>query len=259
MRDFFVCREEKDRCEDVRKSQDQTTGRWWRSPGLIDLPSTWATFSRDQAKGAMAYLVATKDSAAAEKWMNYVEFNHDRLCAVSPEGSDSCSTRAGFWNQTHNIWKYLGLPLRKKMTGIKYLIERFYDPIEASVQKADYPMHLTAANVYIDQEIEKRGTKIPNTGTHEKIADILTRREPQNPFFHYLANGSDEEGAELVLKYCPQTKPVNPGTPPDWIWQRGFNWKEKGETVRRLDGAVWMGMHFCSQLVRRARVIASLL
>jgi hypothetical protein len=47
--------------------------KWFRAPGLVDKRSSESgpSFSRDQSKGVMAHLIATKDTEAAKKWMRF--------------------------------------------------------------------------------------------------------------------------------------------------------------------------------------------
>ncbi len=200
-------------CDQVKAAQDPT-GRWWRSPGLVGHEegvngSGWATFSRDMARGAWAYLVATKDKEAAIKWFNYIESNNYKLCPKSKEGWDACTTRVGFWNMAREIAEYLDIPKTKKMKGVKFLIPAIYDPIEARVQPIGYQSILTAEGIFIFDEMEKRGSKVRNRGARDKMAQILFQRDPENPFYRFLALGPDQKGAELLLKYCPKELPKN--------------------------------------------------
>jgi len=228
---------EEKRCEDVRRSQDPVTGEWYRSPGLVGIydGKGWATFSRDMAKGAWAYAVAKKDSEAARKWLEFIASNDWKLCRKSEEGWDACATRATFWTTAKVISDYLGLKKNKKMKKYKFLIEKIYGPVEASVQPQDYPMMLTANMLLIRKEIEKRtGKKDPSHRFLNQASRILHRRAPDNPIFRYLAKGADEEGARLIERWCKATPPENTPYPPgrDWIWQRSIKDTLDGTNVQ---------------------------
>lgn len=219
---------EKDRCEDVRKAQD-ASGRWWRAPGLVGIETGGPSFSRDQSKGAIAYLLATHDVDAAGRWSQFISANGNRFCPKGTNDDGPCDPREAFWIESQGVYQYLGLPPIKKVGRLNRWFISVYNPFEASMQPHDYPMHLTAASLYIGQELEKRGGDIDHQG-NTKNAHIIANREPHNPFFHYLANGIDEEGANLILDVCPLKAPHPEGTSPDWIWQRGYGLKVDGDS-----------------------------
>lgn len=224
---------EKERCEDVRRAQ-APSGEWFRSPGLVDADyhNGTATFSRDQSRGVLSYLIVTKDTAAATRWMDFVEKNDWKLCQKSEKGWDRCATRAMFWTTTALVWDYLGLKRVKKMKDFNFAMQAVYQPIEASVQPNDYPMHLTAASIYIRQEMAKRSGKAIQQPKHvDRILNILTRRAPENPFFHYLKHGADETAADTVLKYCPEKEPKL-SIRRDWAWQRSIDHRHDGMKER---------------------------
>jgi hypothetical protein len=203
-------------CEKVRLAQD-STGRFWRSPGLVGIEegldhSGWASFSRDMAHGVWAYLIATQDRATAIRWIHYIESHDHRLCPRSKRGSDACVTRATFWTFAGEVFDWLGIPRTPRMKQYKYAVEALYAPIEARFQPMDYQMLLTAETVFAAAEMAKRGATLHNRKTHEKVAQIIHHRQPENPFYRYLVYGADETTARLVLKYCPRTKPVVPIT-----------------------------------------------
>lgn len=215
---------EEQRCEDVRKAQGKS-GEWFRAPGRVDIPREdgGPDFSRDQSMGVQAYLIATKDTAAANLWMDFIERNNWRLCQRSEEGWNACYTPITWWFTVGKVWDYLGLKRNKKMKHSNYIVQNIYQPIEARVQPNDYPLHLTALAVYLRQELAKRtGKADAHPKEMAKLIKIINQRSPQNPFFNYLKNGPTEAAADTVFKYCPKEAPakIDGRFYGDWIWQR---------------------------------------
>ena len=214
------------RCDDVRRSQGPD-GRWWRSPQLVGNDNEENTFSRDQALGALSYLVATRDTAAALKWQNYIESNGMRMCNIKNATDNRCQITMGISQVFGATWEYLGLPLPRWMNrGI--WIAKYYNQIEALIQPADFPMHLNALSAYIRLEIERRGgPKVDSVD--QKVLKILVKREPENPFFLLLRNGPTNEVAKIILDKCPDIRPNTNYM--DWAWQRSQKTKDGQEPV----------------------------
>lgn len=206
---------EKDRCEDVRRAQGPD-GRWWRAPGFVGQEDQIDSFSRDQARGALAYLVATKDVEAAKRWQAYIDRNDTRMCGKA--SNNRCKITNGISWLFAATWDYLGIP-RAKWMGKGRWIANFYEQIEALTQPKDYPMHLNASYAWIRREIERRGGPKVNK-EDQKVLKILLKRQPNNPYFKLLREGPTDEVAKLILQKCPDKKPVVEGRL-DWAWQRG--------------------------------------
>lgn len=212
---------EKDRCEDVRKAQGPD-GRWWRSPGLVGDDTQQDTFSRDQARGALAYLVATKDVEAAKRWQAYLESNNLKMCNVANTTNNRCTITPGSSRLFRAVWLYLGLKPAKWMKKTQWWAP-IYDPIEAMLQPDNFPMHLSALYSWIRIEIERRGGPATDK-VDKKVIKIITRREPGNPYFKMLRDGPTQEVADLILQKCPDVKPAAEHT--DWAWQRSQKLKK---------------------------------
>lgn len=205
---------ETERCNDVKDAQGPD-GRWWRSPQLVGDDTKVNTFSRDQAKGALAYLVATKDVGAALRWQAYLDSHKRRMC---PKMTDNrCKITMGTSQLFGAVWSYLGLKPAKWMNRGKWITD-IYNPIEATIQKRDFPMHLTALGVWIRREIERRGGPRADTKLDRKVIKILAKREPENPFFLLLRDGPTEQVARIILEKCPDQRPQVERL--DWAWQR---------------------------------------
>jgi hypothetical protein len=201
-----------ERCEDVRRAQGPD-GRWWRSPLHVG-NNLENSFSRDQSKGALAYLVATKDVQAALRWQAYLEANNLRMCPTSTD--NRCKITLGASRLFGSVWSYLGLEPAKWMNRGKW-ITNIYNPIEARFQPRGYPMHLGAVSAWIRREIARRGGhKVEKVDG--RVVRVLACREDENPFFLLLQNGPTVEVANLILNRCPDEKPEFDRL--DWAWQR---------------------------------------
>ncbi len=204
---------ETERCNGVKHAQGPD-GRWWRSPELVGNDNEVNTFSRDQAKGALAYLVATKDVAAALSWQGYLEAHDKKMCPTTTD--NRCTITSGTGQLFGAVWEYLGLkPARWMKKSLWY--SNVYDQFEAKFQPTGFPMHLNALNAWIRLEIERRGGPKADS-VDQKVLKILVQREPTNPYFLLLRNGPTEEVANLILEKCPDQKPKDELL--DWSWQR---------------------------------------
>ncbi len=222
-------------CTGVKNSQS-TTGEWFRAPGMVDQDrdNGKPNFSRDQSRGVLAYLIKTKDTEAATRWMDFIKGNDWKLCKKSRVKGNGCSPLFNWWPLTGKAWDYLELPKNKKMRGHNFFIDSLYKPLEAKYQRNDYPLHLTGVYVYLWRETQKSSMKKdPNEKDLEKLTNIIYERAPQNPFFNYIKFGPTEQAVDTVLKYCPQTAPplVNGKKRGEWIWQRAIDHKHPDTDV----------------------------
>ncbi|NBO38908.1 hypothetical protein EBU99_10035, partial [bacterium] len=101
-------------CEAVRRSQG-SDGRMWRAEFRLARDAV-NSFSRDMAVGVLAYLVATRDTDLAKRWMVWIEQNDYRLCRESTD--NRCDFTPGFWTLFRDVWEFLGLPLNEKMQSV---------------------------------------------------------------------------------------------------------------------------------------------
>lgn len=201
-----------ERCDEVRRSQG-SDGRWWRSPYHVDNHDI-NSFSRDQAKGALAYLVATKDVDAALRWQEYLESNDLRMCDKA--SNNRCWISLGTSQLFGAVWDYLGLAPASWMNKAEWLTS-IYNPWEARFQPKGFPMHLSALGAWIRTEIQRRGgERAPKVD--RRTVRVLNRRQPTNPFFKLLREGPTKEVAEIILEKCPDERPDYDRL--DWAWQR---------------------------------------
>ena len=205
---------EAERCIDVKRAQGPD-GRWWRSPSVVSDDTVKNTFSRDQSKGALAYLVATKDVEAAKRWEAYLNSNKLKMCKDTTD--NRCHITSGTGRLFGAVWTYLGLKKASWMEKGEGSAE-YVDQVMARFQPDNFPMHLNATNIWIRREIERRGG--PKAEEHDqKTLKILVKREPKNPYFLMLRKGPTVEVAKLILEKCPDIRPE--AVRLDWAWQRG--------------------------------------
>ncbi|HYX37867.1 MAG TPA: hypothetical protein VE954_32590 [Oligoflexus sp.] len=204
-------------CRAVKAAQD-TTGKFWRSPRRVGVEAS-NSFSRDMALGVLAYLVATKDTDAAQSWLQWIDQNSvcqiklGTVCQLKTwrycrEDSDArCLITPGMWSMMRRVWEYLGLPLHKEMrtTGENTLVA------EAGQAPLGYALHLKAVIFFLYQKIGK------NLPFEWDLIHTIAERQPDNLFFQYLQEGSSERLQQSLLALCPREAP---GETRQWTWER---------------------------------------
>jgi hypothetical protein len=85
--------------------------------------------------------------------------------------------------------------------------------------EANFPLHLAAVQIFLFQKSSAEDPVI----LHEAARHLAEDREPENPFFQYLA-GNKSRALELTLKECPTrgkpSLPPTPSNPQQWSWER---------------------------------------
>lgn len=180
-------------CEYVKQSQDPY-GRWWRSPLRAQKgEETPNSFSRDMAFGVMAYLLQTKDSRAAQKWVQWIlGSGKGKLCATPTD--NRCTFTPGFWNLMGLVWTYHNWPLLDAMTND--LPDEAFLPIQAQLAPPGFELHLIAVNLYLRKKMGIRNDLTLFT------AKLLWQRESENPFFGFLAEEKKELLVALARMHC---------------------------------------------------------
>lgn len=213
---------EKSGCEMVRDSQDET-GRWWRSPHHIG--QNGDDFSADMFLGTVAYLNQTHDVPRFTKWLSFIEsLQHFyppqngprlRLFQSCPTGANGvCNLMGSEWNWLEKMSAWAP-PLANPLPNYGY------DPswlvVEALSNERGFRLHLVGVSVLMQK---MHGDKAnPNV---ELAAKILAAREPQNPFFVFLALGHDKRVLDLLNQQCPKAKPSEQN---QWSWERKIDEK----------------------------------
>jgi len=203
-------------CQGVKDAQS-ADGRWWRSPRRtnenLGHPNA---FSRDMSLGVLAYLVQTKDEAAAKKWMSWIDRN--RPCVVKLFGSCRvrgfhrlckndedfrCSITPELWAVIAEVWEHNNWSTTPTMR-----LYRNTPDVPISENLKGYELHLKGVKAFIRQ---KMGKKIC------KVADELVDQESWNPFFRYLKEGPSEAVKEAMVEVCPLSQPAERR---QWSWER---------------------------------------
>jgi hypothetical protein len=232
-------------CKAAREALD-SNGQWWRSPRQVGgLHRTKNSFSRDMSLGALLYLVKTSDQDAALKWIEWIQNNRSpleirpglrigkvsRLC--HDEEDFTCLMSPAVWQNMGRAWKAIGLPPTSRMSepykefgdlGMRLndlsgkLGYEWTDLaiLELKSTKPGYAMHLKGVLVYLVQKInEKAGLDLYNW---RPLALELTRRQPKNLFFRFLAEGPSDALASELLSSCPNPNTIAPKR--QWAWER---------------------------------------
>ena len=204
-------------CAAVKAAQD-SAGKFWRSPRRVGRDSS-NSFSRDMALGVLSYLLATRDTAAAQSWIRWVDQNSVcqlnvggvcqlrtyRTCRDDSDGR--CLITPGLWSVMRRVWEYLELPLHKEMktTGEQSLI------IEAEQAPLGYALHLKAAIYFLYQKMGR------NFAFEWDLINTISERQPDNLFFQYLHEGSSVRLQETLKNLCPREAPE---FKKQWTWER---------------------------------------
>jgi hypothetical protein len=236
-------------CDTVRLAQG-SDGRWWRSPRRVDGNlGELASFSKDQSLGVMLYLVATRDTQAAQAWMEWMKKHRPCItkkpdwmgggCLIRSEiyrycdddedeqghSTFSCSLTPDSWGLLDRVWGYLGLEKTGHMRQFagKDLTE--YTLIEARAAAPGYRLHLKAISALLR---EYAGGEYSRTRNAELIG-ILAEREPLNPFFRYMHGEAFEDIAPDMLEMCPSEGDDLGFRRHQWSWERTMGsrpWEE---------------------------------
>lgn len=216
-------------CEGVRLAQDPD-GRWWRSPRRIgwEAPAHDVSFSPDQALGVMLYLVTSHDAASAKKWIKWLNDNRpvlSNLFGVEVKGwprycrDDSkdkrCTFRPNDCVMLQKVMEAVGTDgaLCPQIVGDVFPAVELSVLGSATINSLGYPLHLAAVQILL---LQKLGIK---SDAATAAARMVASRQPNNPFFRYLADGPTSAVVELVLSQCPNRNAPS-GIRLQWSWER---------------------------------------
>jgi hypothetical protein len=216
-------------CDGVRRAQDDD-GQWWRSPLRVGGGGEeYNSFSRDMAMGVLAYLLATGDQTAAERWLYWLETHRKAekikgmktpmLTQFCENGKDgTCIATPGFWAFAADVWNHYAWELTGPLTDPYrdfLLLGKFADVVvkgifggldgfsdfEIKQVPIGYQLHLKAAQIFLYQSMGLR--TIYGTFDVAKSARMIYERDRANPFFAYLHKGATDDVAEDLLRLCP--------------------------------------------------------
>ena len=224
-------------CQAVRASQG-ADGRFWRSPRRVDgnLGQN-KSFSRDMTMGVLLYLARTRDTAAAGRWLDWIDRN--RPCVMNkPWGggclvrglyrvcrddeNTSCTLTPGVWALMGRVWGYLGLSRHDEMKRWEGS-DGDVTAIEAEINEPGYELHLAGVGVLLKQYMGV------SSGPRQEVASTLAGRQPNNPFFLYLRDGVTEEIRQKTLALCPHRENGTAFRKFQWSWERSDSseaWRE---------------------------------
>ncbi len=181
-----------ERCNDIKEAQD-TDGRFWRAKGLIGQTKA-NSFSRDMFMGLMMYFTKTKDVDSLNRWMDYLSNHRNKMCDDAKD--NRCSLMPSTWGMLGIARQYLGLKQNWKMKiGRQILPGEMV--ITAKTAPLGFELELLSDNIIFLRSLGIDTSWIRNS------ADILNRRQPNNPVFKFLSEGSTEELAQLISDACP--------------------------------------------------------
>jgi hypothetical protein len=204
-------------CQAVKAAQD-TAGKFWRSPRRVGV-DTSNSFSRDMALGVLSYLLATRDTSAAQAWIKWIDqnsvcqLNVGGVCQLRTyrfcrdENDGRCFITPGMWSMMRRVWENLELPLHKEMKtiGEQTLVT------EAEQAPLGYALHLKAVIFFLYQKIGK------NFAFEWDLINTIAERQPDNLFFQYLHEGSSPRLQEALRNLCPREAPEETK---QWTWER---------------------------------------
>jgi hypothetical protein len=214
-------------CALVRDAQG-TDGRWWRSPRRRDgQVRTGASFSRDMSLGVLLYLATAHDGDAAGRWLDWIDSH--RPCVIKlPNGScashglhrlctdddgNSCTITPAIWGAMGSVWRSLDLPLTTEMRAGLGLDDGAL-AVQARSAPIGYQAHLVAVQAFLKQT---QGDA--TAGTRDAVA-TLADRQPDNPFFAYLAGDHSPALRARVHTLCPTRAGGIPDRRSQWAWER---------------------------------------
>lgn len=232
---------EEEGCKLLRNAS--TEGRFWRSPGRVGEAesASHATFSGDQMKGVLHFLIATGDKARLAALLDYLRSmpaNVPSDAQPLETGYSSCPNFApnftcliggADWHVLRLLAVKHGLSdrLPKDLAALESRYGFNYDTLvwEGLLTNSGYRLHLVANTAWLLRSLGVNDVRI------DKAITLLAARQPNNPFFRYLKLGSDKKGQELTDAQC--LAPEGRKDSSDWAWQRA----DRDEAWRR--SMVW--------------------
>lgn len=224
-------------CQAVKASQS-SDGQWWRSPRRINGNlGQGKSFSRDMSMGVLVYLAKTRDTQAAQKWLDWIERN--RPCvAKNPftggcwirglhrycrdEENQMCTLTPGNWALMGRVWSYLGLPRNSEMKQWEGS-DGDITAVEVKYGDPGYELHLKGVGVLLKQYMNV------SRAPRQEVAQLLADKQPGNPFFKYLRDGVTDEVVDRVLELCPAPEDGTGFRKYQWSWERADSseaWRE---------------------------------
>ncbi|MBR0958371.1 hypothetical protein [Bradyrhizobium japonicum] len=253
-------------CSSVKDSQNTTTGQWYRSPRLRQFPRLHNvnSFSADHSLGVMLWVTirpAPEHLKRFKWWIDWLGRNQRcveegctkkaaRFCPDddvdgNPDAVLGCTLKPGDFAVLGAVVKHLKVSVddatfadalkRAEPDALAWVLQN------AQTNAPGYAQHLAAVSILLLANIgmpADQGTPLGMAALH------ISRQQPKNPFFSWLAKRPASETAQLALDQCPRTaRDVPPETDRfQWSWQR----EDAEEAWKRT--MLWE-CHFISKLL----------
>jgi len=232
-------------CDTVKDSQDET-GRFWRSPDLIGVKRDDASFTGDQLKGVIAYLIRTGDKASLTNFLNYLsnhrvgipkisnpfDYGYKSCTDDSPEDPNftakQCLLAASDWFWLNKLAELHGLqdlvPQDMRDVSARFGYNSEVLPWQAAFVPFGFEIHLIGIEILFAQMMGIEDDK------HREAARILAARQPMNPFFLYLYLGKNNRVLQELTDKCV----IKPGQTKldQWAWERDQKKEEWKDSMR---------------------------
>jgi len=176
-------------------------GTLWRAPSRTSWPK--GNFSRDMMLGLFAYFIKNPhDKSQLKLFYDYLKDNDNKLCdAVDDRCDMNPYIYRTMWTILGNIWEKAGFTPTWEMKQAAWGDDTLLN-IGSNVMPGGFQQHLVAVELYLRREMNTWND------TLQQAANKLASRQPENPFFEYIAHGATKKAAASTLKYCPTKRPT---------------------------------------------------
>jgi hypothetical protein len=231
-------------CDAVRDSQDLTSGQWFRNPqyfrgGIVD-PGHGADFSPDMALGVELYLIQSRDTNAAWKWLIWLDSIspcHNRVlgkcldiippnfcegsrCPMTPGDAPTLAATIEFLQSNAALPSLKQLPngvlegFLGTWAGQYGEVWKFYGGI---LSNCGYPQHLEATSILL---LRKLGIHVLDPDA-QFIASASCNNGNGfgNAFYDFLAFGQTDQVLADILASCPGPSQSRQSLPSTWHWE----------------------------------------
>ncbi|MEZ4743784.1 MAG: hypothetical protein R3B45_15285 [Bdellovibrionota bacterium] len=202
-------------CFAVLRSQE-ASGRWRRSPLHVNKPvhHEAGIFSKDHVLGLLIYFLTTEDRESATKWYSWLENVSPRTFPYAMKVCEKvhCVITPNLFSLMFRVWRELGLRPSSQMSMHRYAANDRSLTLEAK-RLSGYQLHLKAVAALLLNLLDERP---------QHLINLLIKKQPDNPFYQYLAESPKEGVAENMLDKCrvitDESYRENSGH--QWSWER---------------------------------------
>jgi hypothetical protein len=149
-------------------------------------------------------------------------FSKDGFASCTDDADSRCTARPGDCAFVALVGRFLGssrADLCDRILKNLHLPSNYLPTVPtqvfgaATANSVGFPLHLAAVQLLLARTAGVHDTDLDLAG------EALARRQPLNPFFQYLANGSSSNVVALLLSECPSVKVPSVGRS-EWAWER---------------------------------------